>query len=805
MSLDDCRSRLDFVGLWGRFGLPHLDKVSRIGRGGREAKICSPFREDRNPSCSVWMTSDGVGFFKDHGTDEKAVDEVGLIQMVEGLDVKEAIKRYHELAGVPMGGAGGAGGGGNQKGKNYQKKKRVPVKRKPKKEEIVESAESAAEDQPGPDLQQKPRGRGRLVAEYDYQNECGELAHQTLRYEPKTFRQRRPMLEGETDSDPEGWIWTLKDAPVYPYRLPQILEAARKTPIYLVEGEKDVENMERAGLLATTLPMGAGKWRPEFAQWFRGRRVVVVADHDRPGKDGKRPGIEGARKVVSALLDAEARVGLLEMREVWPECQEGTDISDWLEWGWSCEMPIDDQRDHLLELGAAATVPSDLAYEGCLVDDDTSVAVFEDRLARRLVNVGGFMYCGSAFWEWRAREGVYRKLAGRLKLESKVREAMRVAKAEKKISHSKVRSIIGLAESEHHCEPEQLNQAPEGFLCVKNGMLDVMTGEMHRHLPDYRMTVQCPHEYDPGATCPDWLEWLEGRQPDEATRLQIQEMFGYCLVTDKNYHSFFFLYGDGGTGKSTCVKVLEELVGDANIKAMELEELDNPFTRAGLVGKSLYLCKELTASSFKHIGLIKALVSGDRISADVKYGNGFDFTPSGRLVMESNVIAATPDSSAGFSRRFIQISWDRPIEVIDYGLEKKLIGEMPGILNWALEGYRRLVARGRFEHTERSAEATEQLLLHRAQVPSFLGSGAVVDHGAEADEVLRIDDLFLAYQEWCELNDVVAFYKERPAFMREVMARRPTWRARKKRRLLEGLRMPVLQGLELKRGDDDDE
>ena len=313
----------------------------------------------------------------------------------------------------------------------------------------------------------------------------------------------------------------------------------------------------------------------------------------------------------------------------------------------------------------------------------------------------------------------------------------------------------------------------------------------------YKRQVQCPHDYLPGEKCPNWLAWLEDRHDDEATRLQIQEMFGYCLVTDINYHSFFFLYGDGGTGKSTCVKVLEELVGTPNIKSMELEELDNPFARAGLVGKSLYLCKELTSSSFKHIGLIKAIVSGDRISADVKYGRSFDFIPKGRLVMESNVIAATPDSSGGFSRRFIQISWDKPIETIDYGLEKKLLSEVSGILNWALEGYRRLKARGRFEHTDRSAEATKQLLLHRAQIPSFLESDLIEDLGAGVEHEVYVSDVYNAYQIWCEDHDVVAFYKDRSAFMRELMARRPMWRGRKKRVWREGERVHVLKGFAL--------
>ena len=195
------------------------------------------------------------------------------------------------------------------------------------------------------------------------------------------------------------------------------------------------------------------------------------------------------------------------------------------------------------------------------------------------------------------------------------------------------------------------------------------------------------------------------------TRRAIQEMFGYVLATDINFHVFFFLFGDGGTGKSTCVSVLEELVGEANRVSIQLEELDNAFMRSQLAGKSLYLCKELTTKSFNHIGLIKAIVSGDPIPVDVKYSQPYDFRPFGKMVMESNVIASTPDSSGGFTRRFVQIDWDRPIarDKMDFNLLDKFKDEMPGILAWAMEGLIRLRKRGHFALTKKSEVSRDQL------------------------------------------------------------------------------------------------
>lgn len=789
---------MPLAAVWRYLGLSGYDKVQTLAPGGGEVKILSPFRADKNPSFSVWITSKGQGFCKDHGEGEKAFDEVGIIERAKGLNLKEAIAFYHEMAGVPWGKDGAAGGAVKKRGKvRYSKKtakktasseqaadvnnqsslggKLVPF-------EVNETpTDSSAESSAKKPVKKRKAPLGIPVAEYSYYDSAGDLAHQTLRFEPKQFRQRRPAKVGEDGADGKDWVWSLKDAEVFPYRLPEILKMDKKEPLFLVEGEKDVESLEVWGISATTLPMGAGKWQDSYGQWFNGRWVVIIPDFDKVGKDGKRVGEQGARLIASKLLDSEGNVGILELSEIWPEATEGSDISDFLKSDFCCEN-AEYVKSHLIKLAELAGVPSDLAYDGCLVGDDKTVAVFEDRLAKRIVKVGGFMYCGSEFWQWRKVDGLWVKLDGKLYLEKMARDAMKAANAEKKITHGKVKSIVGLAESENFCVPEDLNQHPLGYLPVANGVLDVETGDLHSHRPQYKTTVQCPHEYIPEAQCPNWKNWLAERQPDEATQMQVQEMFGYCLFLDINYHSFFFLYGDGGTGKSTCVKVLEHLVGERNIKSMELEDLDNPFTRNGLVGKSLYLCKELTASSFKHIGLIKAIVSGDRISADVKYGRGFDFIPKGRLVMESNVIAATPDSSSGFSRRFIQISWEKPIEVIDYGLEEKLMKEAAGILNWAIEGYKRLKERGRFEHTDRSAEATRQLLLHRAQVPSFANSAALTDHGSDLSYKGRapVHDVFEAYKDWCVQHDVVAFYKDQTSFMRELMTRKPAWKARKK-------------------------
>jgi hypothetical protein len=122
----------------------------------------------------------------------------------------------------------------------------------------------------------KPRpdgdGRRKIVAIYDYTDETGGILFQVVRFEPKEFRQRRPDSDG-------GWIWSTKGVRQVPYRLPALLEAlANDRPIVLVEGEKDVDNLANWNVPATCNAGGAGKWRPELSEHFRGADVILTPD-----------------------------------------------------------------------------------------------------------------------------------------------------------------------------------------------------------------------------------------------------------------------------------------------------------------------------------------------------------------------------------------------------------------------------------------------------------------------------------------------------------------------------------------------
>lgn len=172
-------------------------------------------------------------------------------------------------------------------------------------------------------LSYSPNGNGHeptIVKTYDYTDADGKLLYQVVRYDPKDFKQRRPDGSG-------GWLWTLKGIKPVLYHLPEVIKAVREgRTVYICEGEKDVDNLVKIGLAATTSSGGADngkgeKWKPEFTEVLAGASVVII-----PDKDGS--GQKHAAKVASSLHGKVKSLKVLELpdRDGYPV----KDVSDWL-------------------------------------------------------------------------------------------------------------------------------------------------------------------------------------------------------------------------------------------------------------------------------------------------------------------------------------------------------------------------------------------------------------------------------------------------------------------------------------------
>jgi len=151
---------------------------------------------------------------------------------------------------------------------------------------------------------------------YDYCDEAGRLLYQVVRYEPKGFSQRQPDGRG-------GWITNMQGVRRVLYRLPELAASQPDEPVFIVEGEKDVESLRQLGLVATTNPGGAGKWQglckdASFQKPLTSRRVAILGDNDEPGR-------RNVRMIAEHLANAAAQVRIVSLPEGFK------DISDYIE------------------------------------------------------------------------------------------------------------------------------------------------------------------------------------------------------------------------------------------------------------------------------------------------------------------------------------------------------------------------------------------------------------------------------------------------------------------------------------------
>ena len=193
---------------------------------------------------------------------------------------------------------------------------------------------------------QEGNNQPQIVATYDYRDEHGELLFQVVRYDPKDFRQRRPKPGG-------GWVWSVKNVRVVPYRLPELLAQPDET-VFVVEGEKDVDSLRRIGVLATCNAGGAGKWSAEHAAFLRGRRVFTAGDNDDPGRSH-------VEQVARSLHDIAECARIVELSGL----PAKGDVSDWIAAGGT--------KQELLRLAEASPIWSPAASETgpvltCLAD-----------------------------------------------------------------------------------------------------------------------------------------------------------------------------------------------------------------------------------------------------------------------------------------------------------------------------------------------------------------------------------------------------------------------------------------------------
>jgi putative DNA primase/helicase len=300
---------------------------------------------------------------------------------------------------------------------------------------------------------------------------------------------------------------------------------------------------------------------------------------------------------------------------------------------------------------------------------------------------------------------------------------------------------------------ERDRPAPADLIACRNGLLHVPSGRLARHSPLFFGLNAVEFDYDAEAPEPDeWIKFLWTLWPDDGEAIDcLQEVFGYLLTTDTRQHKMFLLVGPPRSGKGTIARVLKALLGGANIAGPTLNSLGMQFGKAPLIGKQLAVISDARLSGRADAAAIaEALltVSGeDGITIDRKHRESWYGTLPTRFLILTNELPRIMDSSGALASRFIVLTLTKSFfGSEDLGLTNRLLGELPSILNWALEGLRRLQTRGHFRQPASSDEAIQELKDLGSPIGAFIRERC--ERGPE--KAVQCDTLFANWRVWCE-------------------------------------------------------
>ena len=303
-------------------------------------------------------------------------------------------------------------------------------------------------------------------------------------------------------------------------------------------------------------------------------------------------------------------------------------------------------------------------------------------------------------------------------------------------------------------KPSGIHQKPDprNLLPFPSGTLNLETGETIPPTPALFNINAIDFDYDPDPPVPErWINFLEQLWGDDIESVELlQEWMGYSLVADTSQQKMLLVVGPKRLGKGTIGRVLTRLVGASNVVGPTTSSLASPFGLQPLIGKSLAIVSDARFGG-ESIGVVierLLCISGeDTLTVDRKYLGSITMKLPTRFMFLTNELPRMNDASGALAGRFVILRLIRSF----YGNEDtrltgQLMKELPGILVWAIDGLKRLRARGHFKQPQAVADAVQEMEDLASPVMAFVRDCCEVGVGHR----VWVDDLYNAWKQWCE-------------------------------------------------------
>ena len=289
------------------------------------------------------------------------------------------------------------------------------------------------------------------------------------------------------------------------------------------------------------------------------------------------------------------------------------------------------------------------------------------------------------------------------------------------------------------------------FLACGNGLLHLPSGELYQHTPEFFALGASEVHFNPDAPPPTrWLNFLSQVFEDDLEAIEtLQDWFGYSLTPDTSQQKILLMVGPKRSGKGTMARVMTAVLGRESVVGPTMGSLGDAFGLEPLISKFLAIIADARIGAYTDkstvVERLLAISGEDQMSVGRKFKSAWHGHLRTRFLIMTNELPAFTDGSGALAGRFIILLLVKSFYgKEDPALTDKLLTEAPGILNWAIEGYRRLRSRGHFNQPESSREAMEEIELLAAPVKAFVRDCCIVGPGLS----ITVDALWAAYQEW---------------------------------------------------------
>lgn len=302
------------------------------------------------------------------------------------------------------------------------------------------------------------------------------------------------------------------------------------------------------------------------------------------------------------------------------------------------------------------------------------------------------------------------------------------------------------------------------YIAFLNGVLDIVTGNLLPFSPDLVVTNQIPWNYVPDAYNELANKALNKLScGDQVIRSLLEECIGYCFYRRNELGKAFILTGDKSNGKSTFLDCVKAILGEQNVSALDLKELGDRFSTSMMFGKLANIGDDIGDDFLQgsQVSIFKKVVTGNRIKAERKGQDPFEFNPYIKLLFSANDIPRMKDKTGAVLRRLVIIPFNARFSKTlpngepdpDYNpfIKYELVEQssLEYLIRLGVEGLKRILENDEFSKSEKVQQQLDEYEEENNPIIAFIS-----DCGIEMIENEPTADVYKRYQVFCAENSM---------------------------------------------------